>query len=249
MIKNMQWFIGCSGFHYKEWKGKFYPEKLAQTKWFDFYCKHFNTLELNVTFYQFPKISSLENWYAKSPDGFLFSVKVPRMITHYKRFENSEPDLLGFYETIRGGLKEKLGCVLFQLPASFEYSDHRLDQIINSVDDSFDNVLEFRNISWWNEKVFAAFKKKKIIFCGVSLFQLPAEPVIISDTMYYRFHGVPKLYYSLYEDEDLMKVADAISNADQIKRAFIYFNNTATTAALDNARWIQQYTNVDKGDK
>jgi uncharacterized protein YecE (DUF72 family) len=224
MIKNMQWFIGCSGFHYKEWKGKFYPEKLPQTKWFDFYCKHFSTLELNVTFYRFPTIGFLENWYAKSPDDFLFSVKAPRLITHYKRFENIEAELNGFYETLKAGLKNKLGCILFQLPARFEFSDHRLNQIIDAVNDSFDNVLEFRNVSWWNEKVFTAFKKKRIAFCGVSLYKLPEEPVIISDIAYYRFHGVPKLYYSPYKEEDLMKVANAITSSNQIKKAFVYFN-------------------------
>jgi len=191
MLKNIKWFIGCSGFYYKEWKGKFYPEKLAQTKWFDYYCKHFNTLELNVTFYRFPKISFLENWCNKSPDEFIFSVKAPRSITHYKQFLNSEQQLQEFYETVKEGLKNKLGCILFQLPASVEFSEEKLERIINAMDNSFNNVIEFRNISWWNEKVFAALKKKKIIFCGVSINKLPGEPVIIADAIYYRFHGVP----------------------------------------------------------
>jgi uncharacterized protein YecE (DUF72 family) len=241
MLKNIQWFIGCSGFYYKEWKGKFYPEKLAQTKWFDYYCEHFNTLELNVTFYRFPKISFLENWYNKSPDEFIFSVKAPRLITHYKQFLNSEQQLQEFYETVKEGLKNKLGCILFQLPASVEFSEEKLERIINAMDNSFNNVIEFRNISWWNEKVFAALKKKKIIFCGVSINKLPGEPVIIADAIYYRFHGVPKLYYSSYKEEEIKIVADSMINSKKIKKAFIYFNNTASLAAIENAEWLQRY--------
>ena len=217
--------------------GKTFP----QTKWFDHYCEHFNTLELNVTFYRFPKISFLENWYNKSPDEFLFSVKAPRIITHYKQFLNSERQLQEFYETVEEGLKNKLGCILFQLLASVGFSEENLDRIINALDNSFTNAVEFRNISWWNEKVFIAFTKKKIIFCGVSINKLPDEPVIVSDAVYYRFHGVPKLYYSTYKEEEIKKVADLIINAKKIKKAFIYFNNTASLAAIENAGLLQRY--------
>jgi uncharacterized protein YecE (DUF72 family) len=89
-------YIGCSGFHYKEWKDIFYPEKLPQTKWFQFYCQHFNTLELNVTFYKFPTESSLAKWYNTSPNDFKFSVKAPRLITHYKKFIDCQSLLMDF---------------------------------------------------------------------------------------------------------------------------------------------------------
>src|SRR3954464_5011246 len=110
----MDWFIGCSGFHYKHWKNVFYPEGLPQKKWFDFYCQHFNTLELNVTFYRFPQLSFLQTWHTKSPDNFRFAVKAPRAITHYKKFNDSYELLSSFYDTINNGLQAKLGPVLFQ---------------------------------------------------------------------------------------------------------------------------------------
>ena len=109
-----KWWIGCSGFHYKHWKGIFYPEKLAQSKWFDYYNHRFKTLELNVTFYRFPRLSYLEPWYNNSPEIYSFSVKAPRAITHYKKFKNAKQFLDDFYGTIREGLKGKLGGVLFQ---------------------------------------------------------------------------------------------------------------------------------------
>src|SRR5436189_4790855 len=113
----MQYYIGCSGFHNKDWKKEFYPAGLPQTKWFEYYCTRFNTLELNTTFYRFPRIEFLQKWYQKSPAGFIFSVKAPRLITHYKQFNETTDLLHDFYSTIREGLKEKLGAVLFQLPA------------------------------------------------------------------------------------------------------------------------------------
>ena len=112
----MDWHIGCSGFHYRDWRGTFYPVKLPQKKWFDYYCEHFKTLELNVTFYRFPQLSFLQNWYQKAPADFRFSVKAPKAITHFKQFHDTARMISDFYETINNGLQEKLGPVLFQMP-------------------------------------------------------------------------------------------------------------------------------------
>src|SRR3954470_2907578 len=128
-----KWWIGCSGFHYKHWRGIFYPEKLAMSKWFDYYNERFRTFELNVTFYRFPRLSVLQPWYDKSPEKFRFSVKAPRAITHYKKFRDSKRYLDDFYRTTREGLKEKLGCILFQMPATIVYKEEKLEQIIESL--------------------------------------------------------------------------------------------------------------------
>jgi uncharacterized protein YecE (DUF72 family) len=82
----MKWHIGCSGFHYRHWKVAFYPQGLAQKKWFGYYAGQFATLELNVTFYRFPQLSVLRNWYDQAPGGFRFSVKATKAITHFKQF-------------------------------------------------------------------------------------------------------------------------------------------------------------------
>lgn len=119
----VKWLIGCSGFHYKHWKGIFYPENLPQNKWFDFYCEHFNTLELNVILLPFSQLSFLQTWYKKRVAGFRFAVKAPRAITHYKKFNDTERLISDFYNTIEEGFKEKLGTILFQLPPRFEYSE------------------------------------------------------------------------------------------------------------------------------
>jgi uncharacterized protein YecE (DUF72 family) len=236
MTNDIEWHIGCSGFHYKEWKGVFYPEKLPQKKWFDYYSQQFNTLELNVTFYRFPQLSFLQNWYEKSPQGFSFSVKVPRIITHYKKFADCDQLLADFYGVIREGLGSKLGAVLFQLPPQIAYTPQRLQQIIESMDTAFTNVVEFRHISWWQQEVYEQLSKKNIVFCSISHPLLPDNVVINTNTVYYRFHGVPRLYYSGYSDEKLQEIIHAIKKSNLIKNAYLYFNNTADVVAIDNAR-------------
>lgn len=235
-----KWYIGCSGFYYKDWKEVFYPKGLPQTKWFDFYCEHFNTLELNVTFYRFPSLNVLQNWYRKAPDNFIFSVKVPKAITHESRFEGSQSLAMEFYDMLSLGLAEKLGPVLYQLPPSISYSPEMLDAIISHMDENFKNVIEFRHISWWRKEVIQTLSQSNIAFCGVSFPGLIADVMTNIPTAYYRFHGVPKLYYSSYDDAFLEKVVQTLHGDKKIKEAFLYFNNTAEAAALQNARYVQE---------
>ncbi len=240
-MADVNWKIGCSGFHYKEWKGIFYPESIPQKDWFKFYAEKFTTLELNVTFYRFPVLTSLENWYNISPASFSFAVKVPRLITHYKKFSDCTRLIDDFYNLVTKGLKEKLGPVLFQLPPRFNYTKERLDKIVMGMYKEFKNVIEFRDSSWWKPAVVNRLKKEKIIFCGIDYPGLPNDPVITNKIAYYRFHGNPRLYYSAYKRNDLKRVADLISARKNVTESFIFFNNTATTAAIKNAEWIRKH--------
>ena len=244
----MKWHIGCSGYHYRDWKEIFYPPGLPQKKWFEYYNTRFDTLELNVTFYRFPQLKFLENWYNVSSPDFVFTVKAPRLITHYKKFNDCEGLLNDFYDTTLVGLKEKLGTVLFQFPPSFSYSADRLELVIQNLSGEVKNVLEFRHSSWWIEEVFKKLKKKNIIFSGISHPKLSDEVVINNKTAYYRFHGVPDLYYSAYTHHKLQSIADALLKDKTIKEAYIYFNNTATVGAIENAIWLKDYVN-DKRTK
>ena len=232
----MDWFIGCSGFHYKHWKNVFYPEGLPQKKWFDFYCKHFNTLELNVTFYRFPQLSFLQNWHQKSPDSFRFAVKAPRAITHYKKFNDVTELISSFYNTINEGLQEKLGPVLFQMPHNFIYDEQKLTRIINNLDPTFNNVLELRHTSWWNKGVYDTLAAHNITFCGMSHPTLPDEIIQNTPVIYYRFHGVPNLYSSPYSIDDLKKVVNTIRGNINTQQGWFYFNNDINASAITNAR-------------
>ncbi len=234
----MKWYIGCSGFSYRDWKGSFYPEKLKSSEWLTYYAEHFNTVELNVTFYRMPRLSTFEKWYDQTPDGFLFSVKAPRLVTHYKQFNEVEEVLEPFYERVETGLREKCGPVLFQTPPSFQFSEERLQRILSSVSDRFTNVLEFRHPSWWNEDVFTELTKAGILFCGQSHPSpgLPDDVIRTADPVYYRFHGVPILYRSSYSEEDLKEVREAMNDSEV---AYVYFNNTWGGAALENAKFLK----------
>jgi len=241
MNKTINWRIGCSGYHYKEWKEIFYPPGLQQRLWFSHYVKHFNTIELNNTFYQFPKIAALQKWFADSPDDFTFSLKVPRIITHYKKFTGTEQLLADFYGTIKEGLGSKLGTVLFQLPPQIPYSAEMLQKLISSLQPGFNNDIEFRHASWWKQKVYDELGAQGIGFCGSSHPKLPDQVIINTNIVYYRFHGVPNLFKSQYEDSFLEKKAKSIQKSMGVNTACLYFNNTWGTAALANARFLRDY--------
>ena len=236
-----KWWIGCSGFHYKEWKEVFYPKEITQAKWFEYYCTQFNTIELNVTFYRFPTLKGLQSWYNRSPVDFKFSVKGPRLISHYKMFNECESLLGDFYAAVYEGLQEKLGCVLFQLPASIKYSDEMLERIIGNLDPSFDNVMEFRDSSWWTEKVFKTLKKHKITFSGISHPKLKDDVIKNNSILYYRFHGIPVLYKSEYKEEFIREISEEVKASGRFKEAYTYFNNTWGTGGINNALQMQKF--------
>ncbi|MBE7170573.1 MAG: DUF72 domain-containing protein [Williamsia sp.] len=236
-----QAWIGCSGFQYKHWKEVFYPAGVPQRKWFEFYCEHFNTVELNVTFYRTLRLSAFEGWYQRSPESFRFAVKAPRLITHYKQFSGTESLVADFYALIREGLKDKLGPVLFQLPPRQAYRQEHLDKICNNLDPAFKNVVEFRNASWWNGGVYQQLASRGISFCSISHPALPDECVINTKLVYYRLHGTPHLYRSLYDGAKLRQIAEQISAAPHVEEAYIYFNNDIDASALQNAREMQGF--------
>lgn len=235
-----KWHIGCSGFHYKHWRGSFYPEKLAMKNWFSYYTEHFDTLELNVTFYRFPTVPILTSWYEKSAANFRFAVKAPRLITHYKKFKETERLLNDFYNTVDQGLKEKCGCCLFQLPPAYSYTEERLENIITSLHTDFNNVMEFRHNSWWQEKVYGELAKHNISFCGMSHPDLPKHLVHNSHLFYFRFHGETQLYASHYSDQQLQEFAADITPNENIKQGYIFFNNDINTNAVYNARTLKE---------
>jgi uncharacterized protein YecE (DUF72 family) len=236
--KEIEWHIGCSGFHYREWKEIFYPKGLASNKWFEFYRQHFNTLESNVSFYRLPLLTTLLKWHDESTADFSFSVKAPRMITHYKKMQAVADDLSVFYERIDKGLQEKLHCVLFQFPPTFAYSKENLEHLIAVLNPSFNNVVEFRHISWWDETVYEQLQENGITFCNMSHPKFPDSFIHTSPILYFRFHGSPEIYRSAYAHKYLDDIIKKIKADKNIRSAYLYFNNTAGPAAIENARYI-----------
>src|SRR5690349_14868032 len=98
-------YIGCSGYYYREWKGQFYPADLPSTKWLQYYAEHFNTIEINATFYRMPTLKSLGKWYKDTPEDFVFTVKALRLFTHYRKMNNVGEEMAGFYDTVYTALQ------------------------------------------------------------------------------------------------------------------------------------------------
>jgi uncharacterized protein YecE (DUF72 family) len=131
-------------------------------------------------------------------------------------------------------LGPSMGCFLFQLPPSFHYTPARLKAIVSQLDPARRNVVEFRHQSWWNSKVFAAFRKAGIIFCSCSGPKLPDELVKTADDIYIRFHGKTKWYQHDYGEAELECWKDRISGCGT-RRVWAYFNNDRDAHALKNA--------------
>ncbi len=230
----MNVYIGTSGYFYWDWKGRFYPSDLKPSHWFDYYMEHFNTLEINSTFYRSPKPQTMKNWYRKSKEGFLFSVKVNKSVTHIKKFKGAKQILDDFYSVVSDNLNEKLANFLFQLPPSLKYSERKLNQIVSHLNFDFSNVIEFRHESWFRKEVYNRLRKNGVTFCCISapVFEDICEKT--TDTVYIRFHGKKNWYRYRYSDEELKKWADWIKELSP-ENVFIYFNNTYQAYAVENA--------------
>jgi uncharacterized protein YecE (DUF72 family) len=231
-------YIGCSGYSYREWKGFFYPEGLPASKWLEYYCQRYNTVEINASFYKFPEVKGLKTWYNKTPKEFAFAVKAPRDITHFKKFNEVGELMQRFYQVVAEGLEEKLKCVLFQLPPSLPYTQERLEKIVATLDPHFVNIIEFRHVTWWNQEVYSYLKKHNVVFCNISHPTLPEDFIDTGSVCYLRFHGKPELYKSNYTDAELIHWVNLVNPA-KTKILFAYFNNTWGGNALANAVVMQ----------
>lgn len=227
--------IGCSGWFYWHWRGSFYPENLRTKAWFSHYAEHFSTVELNAPFYSWPTVNAAHEWLRQAgTEDFVYTVKVCELITHVKSFRRTK-DLVTDFGFIADLLGERMGCFLFQLPPSFHYSAARLKSILGQLDHTRRNVVEFRHKSWWNERVYAAFRETGTIFCSCSAPKLPDELVKTADELYIRFHGLTQWYRHDYTDDELSLWARRIEESG-CKRVWAYFNNDRDANAIRNAK-------------
>jgi uncharacterized protein YecE (DUF72 family) len=235
--KRPQYFVGCSGWFYWHWRGAFYPAELPTKGWFNHYSAQFQTVELNAPFYAWPTLATVQSWLKQiGGKNFVYTVKVCELITHVKRFRGTKL-LVRDFGYIADLLGEWFGCFLFQLPPSFKYTPARLKLIIDQLDHTRRNVLEFRHASWWNEKVYAAFARTGTIFCSSSGPKLPDTFVKTADDVYIRFHGVKQWYRHDYSNAELGAWAEKIK-ASGAKRIWAYFNNDRNGHAIKNAKQL-----------
>jgi uncharacterized protein YecE (DUF72 family) len=234
-------FIGCSGFSYPHWRGRFYPDSLSQKQWFDYYCTSFTSIELNVTFYRLLKAEAFVRWRLESPPCFAFSLKGSRFITHVKRLVDPEEPLARFFE---GALLlgEKIRVILWQFPPGFACTIQRLQQFLKLLSRyPVRNALEFRHESWCSDEVVSLCGEFRVALCMADWPGFIAELPRTADFVYLRRHGRGGSYTGCYSHAELVADAGRIRNyLEEGRDVYIYFNNDDQAFAPENARELAQ---------
>ena len=235
----MEAFVGCSGWYYWHWRGDFYPAGLPTSRWFSHYAGRFSTVELNAPFYSWPTLATVRTWIRQAGRRhFTYAIKVNELITHTKRFVRTGT-LIKDFGFVADVLGPHFGCFLFQLPPSFHYTPAALKRIVTQLDPRYRNVVEFRHASWWNEKVYRAFREANVVFCSTSGPRLPDELVKTADDVYIRFHGTQKWYRHDYSKAELAVWTERIRQSGA-RRVWAYFNNDREGYAIKNARELRR---------
>jgi uncharacterized protein YecE (DUF72 family) len=227
--------VGCSGWVYPHWRGRFYPEKLAAKHWFAFYADHFDTVEINNSFYRLPKPETFDAWRAQAPDGFSYAVKANRFLTQAKKLKDCEEPLARMMAPFRH-LEQKMGAILYQLPPRFRLNIERLESFLKLVPRDVTNVFEFRDPSWYVDEVFALLDSHGASFCTHDMVGLETPRIATGRGAYVRFHGHGAKYVGRYPDEVLLDwAAWMIEQSRQKRMVWVYFNNDIDGHAVKDA--------------
>ena len=232
--------IGTSGWQYDHWQGSFYPEDLAKKRFLDYYAEHFQTVEINNSFYQLPSPETLIQWREVTPPGFLFSVKASRYITHMKKLKDPAEPVSNFLKRIEL-LEDKLGPILFQLPPHWHFNRERLSSFLEALPDSFNYTFEFRDPSWLNPDAYELLTAHHTAFCIYDFAGRLSPKEITADFIYIRLHGPGNAYQGLYDTSALAGWAGAFSSwSSQGYQIYCYFDNDQAGFAVQNALQLQQ---------
>jgi uncharacterized protein YecE (DUF72 family) len=234
-------FIGTSGWHYKQWLGLFYPEKFPTNQMLEFYARHFDTVELNNSFYHLPLPLSFDKWRDSTPRNFVFAVKGSRFITHMKKLKDPESSSEKFFHVVER-LEEKLGPILFQLPPHWKINLERLEEFLRSLPSVHRYAFEFRDESWLLNDTFELLKRFNAAFCIHDLASMRRPLEITADFTYIRFHGPGEAkYQGSYSKRELKEWADRIGGwRRQLKGIHVYFNNDIGGHAVWNAKTLKE---------
>ena len=238
-------YIGTSGFTYDDWgDGVFYPDGLPQNKWLEYYCQHFDTVELNVTFYRLPSEAAFKSWNKRTPKNFHFALKGSRYITHIKRLKGVKDSLRIFFEQ-SAPLKTKTRVILWQLTPKMKCDIKRLKEfvrLLKSYKKPY-HVFEFRHESWVNNEVFSLLADNKMSMCHADWPKFNMDVPDDFPFIYVRRHGpnAGSLYGACYTAAQLKKDAQRIKTwVKKRKDVFIYFNNDTAGYAIKNALHLKK---------
>jgi uncharacterized protein YecE (DUF72 family) len=216
-----RYWIGTSGYSYKQWKGRFYPEALPDAEMLRYYAGRFAAVEINYTFYRFASVRQLQSWAKEVPEHFTFTLKAPRRITHELRLRDAADLAVDFCETARA-LKQKLGALLFQLPPFLKRDTPRLEDFLHQLPPGFRVAFEFRNATWFADEVYETLRRFGVALCVV---ESPDRTVPLETTADF---GYFRLRQPDYSDVDLAECAARIqAAAARWQDVFIYFKHEA----------------------
>ena len=238
----MKTYIGCSGYHYDDWKEKFYPEDLKKREWLEYYSKHFNTVEINNTFYKMPVEKDLKKWKENTPKNFKLTVKANRYFTHQKKLKIDDDfeERLETFVKLAEGLGEKLGCILWQLPGNLHKNVQKIKDLGKLLDKNQPNVIEFRHESWFDDEVYDMLSEQNISYCMLSApDDLPEEAKASTKIAYLRLHGKKDWYRYNYSQNELRSWEKRLRGLKNVSELYVYFNNDQNAYAVENAKQLQ----------
>lgn len=224
--------VGCAGWGVASGR----PEFGAGGSVLERYATRFDTVEINSSFYRPHRRSTYRKWADLTPDGFRFSVKVPKAVTHTAGLRDCAGTLTDFLDGV-GGLGDKLGCLLVQLPPSLNFEPDVAAEFFDTLRQQtpIAAVCEPRHASWFTAEADALLREHRIGRVAADPAKVPAAAVPGGDpqTVYYRRHGSPRMYSSSYSDEALARLAQEVQS--HTGETWVIFDNTASGAGVDNA--------------
>jgi uncharacterized protein YecE (DUF72 family) len=233
--------IGCSGWQYRDWRdGAFYPPKLPQRRWLEHYATAFDTVEVNSTFYRLAKPDAVRRWVQETPPGFLLTVKASRYMTHVRRLTDLDQPLARYYDAIAPLVEsDKLGPVLWQLPANFKRDEDRLADALERFPPGR-HCFEFRDESWFTDDVLAILRAYGAALVYGDHPQRPWQPLeLTTDWTFVRFHYGHRGRRGNYSDAELREWAERLRAVRREAEVFAYFNNDWEAFAPRNAKRLQ----------
>jgi uncharacterized protein YecE (DUF72 family) len=241
-----RWRIGTSGYVYRDWRRRFYPQALGARGWLPYYAATFDTVELNSPFYRLPRAATFRAWASAVPPGFVFAVKASRFLTHVKRLKEPGAPVTLFLRRARG-LGGALGPVLIQLPSSFHLRLDRLDGLLRVLArrPHVRWVLEVRHASWLVNDVFDRLARGNIALCLHDWKEQPVTGPLTADFVYVRRHGTRRRYGGSYGEAMLRADAARVAEWTRTGRdVYVYFNNDGRAAAVRNAHRLVELLEV-----
>jgi uncharacterized protein YecE (DUF72 family) len=214
----MRVFTGTSGYSYKQWKGRFYPEKMKEAEMLGFYAGRFAAVEINNTFYRMPAADMLRKWGEQTPESFTFVLKAPQRITHHKRLAEAGGDVHYFFDAAKA-LGPKLGPILFQLPPYMKKDLDRLKGFLDLLPADPPAAFEFRHASWFDEDVRDALRARGAAMCLADTDEEPLKEIAVTAPW-----GYLRLRRLAYTDADLGAWAERV-RSQPWERAFVFFKH------------------------